>query len=61
MHVTDEVVVVEALVVDPARGADWALPFCAVLEIRGDLIAVDRTYANFKQLPRQIALVHFEK
>lgn len=51
MHATDRAVVVEAAVTDPARGADWELPFCAVLEIRGDKIAVDRTYAEFAKWP----------
>jgi len=51
MHATDDAVVVEAVVTDPARGADWELPFCAVLEIRGDKIAVDRTYAEFGKWP----------
>jgi limonene-1,2-epoxide hydrolase len=51
MHATDEVVVVEAAVTDPGKGADWELPFVAVLEIRGDKIAVDRTYADFKTWP----------
>ena len=51
MHVSGDVVIVEAAVVDPARGADWKLPFCAVLEIRGDKIAVDRTYADFSDWP----------
>jgi hypothetical protein len=51
MHATDDSVVVEAAVVDPDRGADWELPFCAVLDIRGDKIAVDRTYAEFPKWP----------
>ena len=51
MHATDTSVVVEAAVLDPSRGADWELPFCAVLEIRGDKIAVDRTYADFSKWP----------
>jgi len=51
MHATDDVVVVEAAVTDAAKGPDWELPFVAVLEIRGDKIAVDRTYADFKTWP----------
>ena len=51
MHATDDAVVVEAEVTDTARGANWALPFCAVLEIRGDKIAIDRTYAEFGKWP----------
>lgn len=51
LHPTEESVVVEACVVDPARGLQWALPFCAVLDIRGDKITVDRTYAEFRYWP----------
>jgi ketosteroid isomerase-like protein len=51
MHVTDSVVVVEATVVDPDRGPEWSIPFCAVLEIRDDKIAADRTYADFTDWP----------
>jgi limonene-1,2-epoxide hydrolase len=51
MHPTETAVIVEAVIVDTSRGADWELPFCAVLEIRGDKIAVDRTYADFKTWP----------
>ncbi len=51
MHASGDVVVVEAALIDPSRGADWELPFCAVLEIRGDRIAVDRTYADFTDWP----------
>jgi hypothetical protein len=50
-HVTEKVVVVEAVLLDASRGKDWNLPFCAALEIRGDKIAVDRTYADFKNWP----------
>lgn len=50
-HATAHSVVVEAVVVDAARGAEWALPFAAVLEMRDDKIAVDRTYANFNLWP----------
>lgn len=51
MHATELAVVVEAVLTDASRGADWQIPFCAVLEIRGDRIAVDRTYADFKAWP----------
>lgn len=57
MHATDDVVVVEAAVTDPSKGANWELPFVAVLEIRGDKIAVDRTYADFKTWPGLDAVV----
>ena len=51
MHATEFVVVVEASIVDASRGSDWELPFCAVLEVRGDKIAIDRTYADFRTWP----------
>lgn len=51
MHATDESVVVEVLLRNPDQGEDWALPFVAVLEMRGDKIAVDRSYADFRQWP----------
>jgi len=51
MHATDDAVVVEAAVIDPSRGADWEIPFCAVLVIRGDKIAIDRTYADYSDWP----------
>jgi len=51
MHVTETTVVVEAAVTDSARGTDWELPFIAALDIRGDKIAVDRTYAEFAKWP----------
>jgi limonene-1,2-epoxide hydrolase len=50
-HATEKAVIVEAVLVDASRGEDWNLPFVAVLEIRGDKIAVDRTYADFKNWP----------
>ena len=51
MHATEDAVIVEARIVDQDRGEDWSLPMCAVLEIRDDKIAVDRTYADFKEWP----------
>lgn len=51
LHAGESVVVVEAAVVDASRGAGWEIPFCAVLEIRGDRIANDRTYADFRAWP----------
>lgn len=51
VRATDDVVIVEAAVVDGSRGPDWEIPFCAVLEIRDDKIAVDRTYTDFSDWP----------
>jgi len=52
MRPTETAVIVEAAIVDPTRGVDWELPFCVVLEIRGDKIEIDRIYADFKAWPR---------
>lgn len=51
LHATERAVTVEVLLVDESRGKDWNIPLCAVLEIRGDKIAVDRSYADFKNWP----------
>lgn len=51
LHATEHAVTVEVLLVDESRGKDWNIPLCAVLEIRGDKIAVDRSYADFKNWP----------
>ncbi len=50
-HATDNVVVVEAVLLDPDQGADWNLPFCAVLTCRDGKIATDWTYAEFAKWP----------
>lgn len=50
-HASGDVVVVEAVLVDPDRGADWKLPFCAVLTCRDGRIARDWTYAEFGKWP----------
>ena len=44
-------VIVEAALLDPAQGADWQLPFCAVLTCRDGKIATDWTYAEFSKWP----------
>ena len=51
LHAAGEVVVVEAVIVDPERGSDWQLPFCAVLTCREGKIVTDRTYAEFTHWP----------
>lgn len=50
-YATGNVVVVEALLLDPDRGADWKLPFCAVLTCRDGKIASDYTYTEFSKWP----------
>src|SRR5580698_2843382 len=45
------VVVVQAVLLDPDRGPKWQLPFCAVLTCRDGKIANDYTYAEFKKWP----------
>ena len=50
-HVSGPIVTVEAVLLDPAQGPDWQLPFCAVLVCREGQIVLDRTYADFRQWP----------
>jgi ketosteroid isomerase-like protein len=50
-HVAGDTVVVEAILVDPDRGADWKIPFCAVLTFADGKIVRDQTYADFSQWP----------
>ncbi len=50
-HATGNVVVVEAVLLDPDQGEDWKLPFCAVLTCRDGKIATDWTYAEFSKWP----------
>lgn len=51
IHATGNVVVVEAILLNPDQGADWQLPFCAVLTCRDGKIATDWTYAEFTKWP----------
>ena len=44
-------VIVEAVLLDPDQGADWQLPFCAVLTCRDGKIMTDWTYAEFSKWP----------
>ncbi len=50
-HVSGNVVVVEANLVNPDEGEDWRLPFCAVLTCRDGKIVTDWTYAEFSKWP----------
>jgi limonene-1,2-epoxide hydrolase len=50
-HIADDTVCVEAELRDPDRGAEWRVPFIAVLTIRDGCVAVDRTYADWSRWP----------
>ena len=50
-HAAGDVVCVEALLRDHDRGADWSVPFIAVLTIRDGRVITDRTYADWSKWP----------
>jgi ketosteroid isomerase-like protein len=50
-YAAGNVVVVEAVLLDPDKGPAWQLPFCAVLTCRDGKIATDWTYAEFAKWP----------
>ena len=50
-YATGNVVIVEAALLNPDQGADWNLPFCAVLTCRDGKIFSDWTYAEFSKWP----------
>jgi hypothetical protein len=50
-HAVGDVVTVEAVLLDPDRGADWKLPFCAVLTWRDGKVVSDNTYAELSRWP----------
>ena len=50
-HVAGDTACVEAELRDPDRGADWSVPFVAVLTIRAGQVAIDRTYADWSRWP----------
>ncbi len=50
-HVSGNVVCVEATLLDPAAGADWALPFVAVLSVEQGRIVSVRSYADRSRWP----------
>jgi ketosteroid isomerase-like protein len=50
-HVAGDTVTVEAILVDADRGADWKIPFCAVLTFANGRIVRDQTYAEFSKWP----------
>jgi ketosteroid isomerase-like protein len=50
-HAVGDVVVVEGVLLDPDKGADWKLPFCAVLTWRDGKVVNDNTYADMSRWP----------
>lgn len=51
LHLADDGVIVEVSLLNPDAGADWTLPFVAVLTLRDGLIADDRSYAEWARWP----------
>lgn len=51
MHVTGDAVTVEVTLLNPDAGADWSLPFIAILNMRDGKIAIDRSYADWSRWP----------
>ena len=47
-HASGNVVVVQAVLLDPDQGPKWKIPFCAVLTCRDGKIVSDWTYFNGK-------------
>ncbi len=50
-HAVGNVVVVEVVLLDPAQGPDWQVPFTAVRTCRDGKIAIDRSYADWTKWP----------
>jgi hypothetical protein len=50
-HAVGDVTAVEGVLLDPDRGADWALPFCAVLTWRDSKVVNDNTYTDMSRWP----------
>jgi ketosteroid isomerase-like protein len=50
-HIAGDVVTLEVTLLNPDAGADWSLPFVAVLTMRDGKIAVDRSYADWSRWP----------
>lgn len=51
MHAVGDVVVVEAVLLDPDQRPGWKLPLCAVLTCRDGKIVTDWTYAELRKWP----------
>ena len=50
-HIAGDTVCVECELRDPDRGADWSVPFVAVLTVRDGVVITDRTYADWSRWP----------
>ena len=50
-HSAGDVVTVEGVLLDPDRGDEWRLPFCAVLTWRDGKVVRDNTYADMSRWP----------
>jgi len=50
-QVAGNAVVLEITLVNPDAGAQWELPFVAVLVMRDGKIGVDRSYADWRRWP----------
>jgi hypothetical protein len=50
-HAVGDVVTVEGVLLDPDQGAEWKLPFCAVLTWRDGKVVSDNTYAELSRWP----------
>ena len=44
-------VIVQAVLKDPSKGADWKAPFCAILTFRDGLIIKDESYMDLRVWP----------
>ncbi|MCC6710056.1 MAG: nuclear transport factor 2 family protein [Gammaproteobacteria bacterium] len=50
-HIVGDTACVECELRDAARGAEWSVPFVAVLTIRDGVVVTDRTYADWSRWP----------
>jgi ketosteroid isomerase-like protein len=50
-HPSGDAVTVEGEMLDEAQGADWKLPFCAVLTFRDGKVVSDNTYTEYSKFP----------
>lgn len=51
VHVAGTVATVECDLLNPDSGADWRLPFVAVLTVRDGRVVSDHTYADWSRWP----------
>lgn len=47
----NNVAIIEAVLTDPERGANWQSPCCVVLTLRGDRVVSERTYLDKTKWP----------